>query len=308
VAFTGAAIFEESRQRLRIESAHAAALLEHLARMPEFQEDARAAEARLDLLRRSLRDSGGELELAPPAQRRSSAVLAQRRLEIRGADLELRYHADPARLAAFTRRALLIHSLHGLVALAALLLATEWVLRRNLILPLDALTHQVGLMRDGHGWAPRLPETDQELGGLANALRELGPSLERQVREWIEAERRSAVVLALGSVERRLRDVRGRVLDLLAELEGAGLLAPSDRERRIRSLARAVDGIPVLIEDEARRVLASPAEPPAELAALVGRRSHAVRATSHEREGRARGVSSVRHVDASATEHSAHEG
>ncbi len=261
VAFTAAAFIEETRQLLRIESAHAAALLEHLARMPEFREDAGVAQARLALLSGSLRDAGGTLELAAPAERSSWTVLAQRRLELRGADLELRYRADPARLARFARRALLIHSLHGLVALAALLLATEWVLRRNLLLPLHALTHQVGLMRDGRGWTPKLPQTDQELGELSEALLELGPGLERQVREWIEAERRSAVALSLGRVERGLREVRGRVLDLLAELEGAGLLAPRDRERRIRSLAREVDGIPAIIEDEARRVLAFPANP-----------------------------------------------
>jgi len=46
------------------------------------------------------------------------------------------------------------------------------------------------------------------------------------------------------------------VLDLLAELEGAGLVAPSDRERRIRSLVQELDRIPAVIDSEARHAFA----------------------------------------------------
>jgi hypothetical protein len=238
---------------LETEAVHASTLLEHLAHMPEFQEDAGEAAARLALLHGSLAAVGGRLELGAPDDGRAPSwtVLARRRLALRDADLELRYRADPARLERFTRRAVLIHSAHGLLALAALLLATEWILRRNLLAPLRALTHQVGLIRDGRGWTPRLPHTDEELRELSEALRGLGPGLERQVCEWIEAERRSAVALALMRTGHRLQETRGRVLDLLAELEGAWLVPPPDRERRLRSLVQEVDRIPAVIEDEA---------------------------------------------------------
>ena len=259
VAFTAAAILEERRQLLETEAVHASALLEHLAHMPEFQAGAVEASARLALLHGSLADAGARLELGAPGggeRDPSWKVLARRPLSLRDASLELRYRADPGRIESSTWRAIVIHSLHGLVALSALLLATEWVLRRNLLAPLRAITHQVGLIRDGRGWTTRLPQTDEELRDLSEALRALGPGLEQQVSGWIEAERRGAVALALMRTGRRLEETRGRVLDLLAELEGAWLVAPPDRERRIRSLVEEVDRIPDVIESEARRAFA----------------------------------------------------
>ena len=278
-AFTAAAILEERRRLLETEAVHASTLLGHLAHMPEFQGDAREAEARLTLLHGSLTAVGGRLELTAPGEDSSVAswtVLARRRLALRDADLELRYRADPARLRRVTRAAVVIHSVHGIVALAALLLATEWVLRRNLLAPLRALTHQVGLIRDGRGWAPQLPQTDQELRELSEALRGMGPGLEQQVREWIQAERRSAVALALMRTRRRLQETRGRVLALLAELEGAWVVAPPDRERRIRSLVREVDGITAVIDSEAQHAfaLAPPAAPRSDAVGSAGTGQH----------------------------------
>jgi len=262
VAFTTAAILEERRRLRETEAVHAATLLEHLARMPEFQGTARDAEARLAALSGSLTVVGGRLDLAPPAQDRGApprTVLARHRLSLRDTDLELRYHADPARLQRVTRDAVVIHSVHALVALAALLVAVEWILRRNLLAPLRALTHQLDLIRDGRGWVPQIPHTDEELRDLSEALRGMGSGLEHQVREWIEAERRSAVALALVRTRRRLQETRVRLLDLLAELQGVWVVAPPDRERRIRSLVQEVDGISGVIESEAERACAQSA-------------------------------------------------
>jgi hypothetical protein len=257
-AFTSAAIFEERRRLLETEAVHAATLLEHLAHMPEFQKDAPEAQARLASLHGSLAGVGGRLELGPPDEGESVAwtVLARRELSLRDARLELRYRADPARLSRVTRAAVLIHSVHGFVALAALLVAVEWILRRNLLAPLRSLTHQIGLIRDGRGWTVKPLETDQELRELSDALRGMGPGLEQQVHEWMEAERRSAVALALMRTGRRLQETRKRVLDLLAELEGAWVVAAPDRERRIRSLVREVDRIPAVIESETQHAFA----------------------------------------------------
>ena len=64
--FTAAGVLEERRQLLDAESAHAAALLEHLARMPEFQKRAADAKSFLNVLRGSLRPVGGSLDLVAP--------------------------------------------------------------------------------------------------------------------------------------------------------------------------------------------------------------------------------------------------
>jgi hypothetical protein len=253
-AFTGAGILEERRQLLETEAGHASALLEHLAHMPEFQGTAGDAARRLAMLHGSLGPVSGTLELAVPGSGEGQlpwTVLARRRLPLHDAELELRYRADPVRLSRLTRRAVLIHSVHGMVALAALLAGTEWILRRKLVAPLHAISHEVALMRDGRGWAPRLPGTDEELRELSEALRALGPGLEQQVHEWIEAERRGAVALALARTRRPLREARGRVLQLLAELEGAWVEPPLDRERRIRSLAEEIERIQEILEAEA---------------------------------------------------------
>ena len=71
------------------------------------------------------------------------------------------------------------------------------------------------------------------------------------MHEWIEAERRGAVALVLARTRRPLRDSRGRVLQLLAELEGAWVEPPLDRERRIRLLAEEIEKIPEIVEAEA---------------------------------------------------------
>ncbi len=253
-AFTAAGILEERRQLLETEAGHAAALLEHLVHMPEFQGTAGDAARRIALLRGSLSQVSGTLDLAMPGSgdgQPAWTVLARRGLALGGADLELRYLADPVRLGRLTRRSALIHSIHGLVALAALLAGIEWILRRKLVAPLHAMSHQVTLMRDGRGWAPRLPGTDEELRELSEALRGLGPGLEQQVREWIEAERRGAFALALARARRPLQMARGRVLQLLAEFEDARAEPPLDRERRMRSLSEEIERIPEAVEAEA---------------------------------------------------------
>lgn len=258
MAFTGAEILEQRRQLLATEAGHASALLEHLAQMPEFQATAGEAARRLALLQGSVSAADGGLELAAPgssvAQPRWS-VLARRRLALRDADLELRYRVDSARLGGLVRRSARIHAVYGLVALAALLAGTEWILRRKLMAPVRAMSHQVALMRDGRGWTPRLPGTDEELRELSEALLGLGPGLERQVHEWIEAERRGAVALALARTRLPLRRAHGRVLQLLAEFEDASAARPPGRERRRQAVAEEIERIPEILEAEALSAL-----------------------------------------------------
>jgi hypothetical protein len=259
VAFTAAAILEERRQVLDTEAAHASALLEHLAHMPEFQANTAEAAGRLALLHGSLNPVGGRLELAATGSGEaapSRTILARRPLGLADAAVELRYRADPDRLRRMTRRSVLIHSVYGVVALAALLAGTEWILRRNLMAPLRALVHEVGLMRDGRGWSPRVPKADEELRELSEALRGLGPGLERQVYEWIEAERRGAAALVCTRARQRLQEARTRVLDRLAQLEAEGIVPPPDGDERIRSLVEEIEKIPAILESEAVRAIA----------------------------------------------------
>lgn len=258
VTFTAAGIIEERRRLLQAESAHAAALIEHLARMPEFRGRTEQTGAPLRILQGASDTLGGSLELGAPASAPQSdaLVLARRRLDLEEGQLELRYRAEPGRLRAITRGAILIHSIHGLVALAALLMGTEWILRKSLVVPLGDLSHEVNLMRDGRGWHPRLPATDRELQELANAVAGLGPSLERQVHEWIEAEKRGAVALALVAVRTRLRHAVDRVLSLVTELQGETSAAVRDRDERFLSLAAEVRRLPELLAEDARALIA----------------------------------------------------
>lgn len=254
-AFTTAGILEERRQLLATEAGHASALLEHLTHMPEFQGTAAEAETRVALLRGSLGTIGARLEIAPPGSGdgpRPWAILARRRLALADSELELRYRVDPARIRDLTRRPALIHSLHGIVALAALVAGTEWILRRKLLVPLQAMSHQVELMREGHGWAPRLPGADEELRELSDALLGLGPGLERQVHEWIEAERRGAAALALAGVRRPLRQARDRARELLADLAAAGGASPNGPEPLVRELAEQIEAMTSAVDAAAR--------------------------------------------------------
>jgi hypothetical protein len=116
---------------------------------------------------------------------------------------------DPAHTRRAVWRAVAIHAAHALAALVALLGATEWILRRNLVVPLRALAHQIELIRDGRGWDPHLPPSDAEIGEVATSLERLGPSLERQVHEWIEAERRSAAASVLARLRSSLSQKAG---------------------------------------------------------------------------------------------------
>jgi hypothetical protein len=113
-AFTAAAILEERRRLLETEAVHASTLLEHLAHMPEFQRDAREAEARLTLLHGSLTAVGGRLDHGAGEDSGVAwwTVLARRQLALRDADLSCAT-ARSRPPAAWLCAAVVIHSVHG---------------------------------------------------------------------------------------------------------------------------------------------------------------------------------------------------
>lgn len=250
--FTAAGIVEERRQILRNEIDQARAFVEHVARMPEFGMQSTFGEAapHLASIRGLLRAGGADLEMAPRARKalRPSAastelttgVLAAREISIADGTFELVYRKDPERFRQIAARSVLIHVLHGILALATLLAGTEWILRRQLLAPLAKISHQVNHMRRGGGWLTILPRTDTELEGLAGAVKDLGPGLEGQVQEWIDAERRAAVALCLITVRSRIRAPILEVRAQAADLQARDLVLPEGK-KRLRALVAATD-------------------------------------------------------------------
>ncbi len=252
---TAASIVQEHRQLVQIETAHAGALLEHLAQMPEFQASFETAASRLEMMHGSLASVGAILELVPQKpvadDRDRHVLLASRELKLRDGDYDLRYLSDRGRQGAAVRRSVLIHMVHGFVALLGLLVGTEWILRRKLVAPVRALSHQVNRMREGGGWLPRVPVMDAELDGLAQALRRLGPGLERQALEWIEAERRSAVALALADLRKRIAEPRRRAFALISDLQARESLSSAGR-RKVRWLLAQLNGLSLALTETER--------------------------------------------------------
>lgn len=263
--FSATAVVEERSQVLRTETAYANALLTHLAQMPELQGDLGAAAAHLLPLRALLRTLGGDLELAPAGGTGEArgdrglavgwTVLAAHAVPRGDGPFELRYLNDRRRVRAATLRSAGIHLLHGGLALVALLFGIDWILRRRLLAPVRALSEQVHRMRAGGGWISSVPSTDAELEGLARAVGDLGPDLERQVREWIEAERRAGVALAIAGIRGRIREPHRRAVETVAELLDYGPLA-AEASGRLRSVLTDLERLPqALAEQESETVL-----------------------------------------------------
>lgn len=257
--FTGTGILMEREEIILTEGSHARALLGHLVTMPEFQSDLATANARLALMCGSLDAAGGRLEIVPQSAElteepprlasQGQIIVATRELQLRDGRFELRYRADTEHLWQATRRSALLHTIHGLIALGALLLGVGWIFRNNLEAPLSRMSHEVKLIGGGGGWRPMIPPADSELDDLATALKDLGPSLEEQVREWVAAERRSGVAMTLNHI---IDGVRYPLLDArlqVRELQTRGPSAP-EREGKLRLLLADVDAIAGVLQAE----------------------------------------------------------
>lgn len=248
-ASTAAGIFIERRRLLALQAADAGSLLSHLVQMPEFREDRATAVAQLEALSGALRAAGGQVTLAPAKAPRPEGVIAAHELVLGEGAFELRYRGESPQTRDAVRQSVLLHLLHGLLALAALLAGTEWILRRGLVGPLEHIAHQVGRMQKGGGWLPRLPPSVRELDDLEIALRRLGPALESQVQQWIEAERRAAAALALNRVRLRQREPCSRALLLITDLQARDLVVP-EAKPRLRALLTEIDRIPRIVAEE----------------------------------------------------------
>lgn len=239
VAFTALGIRDDRERMLALERSSAESLVQHLAAMPEFSDRLSEASARLDPMRPVLAATGAEIDLLPRSapERAGSTTLAVQPLSLAEGQYSLRYRVNPDRLAAWGRRAIVIHSLHGALALSLMLLGVAWILKRKLVEPVHAMSLQVRHMVRGAGWQPRMPATDAEVSELAAALRELGPAMEDQVSSWVEAERRAAVARSLASLRGRVLEHQRRALASLGDLEASGLVAPRGKARLRSAIA-----------------------------------------------------------------------
>jgi hypothetical protein len=255
--FTVLGIVSERREMLRTDTAQANVLLTHLARMPEFQSTRAAAGEHIGQLREALTPGGADLELVSvpteglPASRpaeKDRITLASRTLDLRDGTWELRYAVSPDRYREALRRSIAMHSIHALLALAVLIAGFEWILRRHLVRPLRAIAYQIHLMRRG-GWSPDLPAADRELDELERAVGTLGPVLEGQVHQWIEAERRVAMAEVIRSLWRSIEEPSRRVRALASDLQAQHLVAPGGA-RKLRGLLADLDRIQRAIDLE----------------------------------------------------------
>jgi hypothetical protein len=258
-AFTVAGILEDRRQLLRVESARASRLLEHLSRMPDQWRGNLQVDERMKALNQAIGPFGGDIEILPagvaagaPSPPPGQFILAQRALQLSEGDFLLRATARSEDFAALRRRSIRLHLLHGLFALAALMAGTEWILRRNLIVPLEKIVHQLKRMGSGGGWWPVVPPADAELEGLGSALQNLGPELAKQVGEWMRTERASAVALAFNKIQIGLQEPVREARVLASELEARDLMLPEGK-RKLRALLLDVERIVATLHEEERR-------------------------------------------------------
>ena len=249
VVFTAIDLVGERSAFLRAEKRHAVVVLTHLAAMAEAQ-PARAALARhVASLNVQLRSVGGDVELIPLplAVSQEARAVASRRLLLDGQPYEMRYRLREGTMRQAAINAIGLHLLHGLIAIAAIVAVTELLVRRRLIRPLALITHQLAHMRKGGGWIATLPAVDSELTPITEAISDLGPGLEQQVKEWVEAERRAGVALTLLRIENQTREPLHRAQSAVRDLEV--LHAASDDLEKIRSLRAEIDEVSAVVSD-----------------------------------------------------------
>ena len=246
---TATALFEERRMVLAVQSALGQSLVDHLSGMPELRSGLHHAESQVGHLEAFLGPAGIRLELVEAGVPPREGTVAAAPLPLPEGRFELRYRTDAPWLEALVRRAVLFHAAVGVAALALLLGGTRAIIRSRLSEPLRRISHQIRFMKSGGGWTPRLPAADEELRDLEAALLELGPGLQIQVQQWVEAERRAGAVGAISRLRSRLRDPQRRARASLGDLLARGLVAPDGRGRA-RDISRDLDSLSREIEAE----------------------------------------------------------
>ena len=243
-------VLDSRREQMATERTHAEALLDHLVQMSSFRAGIVPAQNELNAFTHYLRGAGVHVNLVPITSRARSAAdpaVAERLVNIAGSPYLLRYTVDAARLIPMLRRTAVTHLLYGLAAIAATLGIAEWMLRRHVLRPIGALELELQHVGEGRGWLTVVPAVDRELDGLTSSVRSLGPSLERQVWEWIETDRRSNAALVLARL-------RGRTASAFAQAAAAVRTlsaAESLHAEQIHELRVALASLEHTLADEA---------------------------------------------------------
>lgn len=247
-ALTTVTVAAEHQLVQALQAAAGESLVAHLAGMPEFRRTAAGARSHLSAMSSALTAAGATLELVPVTTAGGPDVLAQRTLELEDGRYVLQYRADPPWLERLTRRAVALHVLQGVIALALLLAGVDWITRRHLVAPLGRIAHQVRFMGSGGGWSPSLPGVDTELAGVEGALLALGPSLHGQVEQRLEGERRAAVAGALSRLRARMKEPHRSALALLGDLLARGHITPAGKSRA-RALVMDLEALTAVIAE-----------------------------------------------------------
>ena len=235
-AMTAVSVVDVRRQQIETERTHAVALLDHLAQMRALREGEVSARRELASFAHYLRGAGVRVELLvlpAPAVALSTTSIAERMVTVGESPFLLRYSVAKSRLASALWRSALLHVAYGVIAILATLAIAEWMLRRHVFSPLALVERQLNHVGTGHGWLTLIPETDRELEGLASSVRTLGPSLERQVWEWIETDRRANGILLISRVRGRAAGAVAAIRATADAMErGASPADLTDRLRR----------------------------------------------------------------------------
>jgi hypothetical protein len=222
VGVTILSVFDSRREQAATERTHAVALLDHLAQMTAFRVGEAPARRELETFSHYLRGAGIQVDMIPipsPGDRDVAAMaVAERLVTVGGAPFLLLYTVDEARSRIMVRRTIFVHLWYGLLAIGATLAIAEWMLRRYVLFPLGVVENQLHRVGAGHGWLTLVPEVDREFDSLATEVRALGPSLERQVWEWINADRRANVALILSLLRGRTAETFSRAAAALEDL------------------------------------------------------------------------------------------
>jgi len=242
-------IVQVQRELARRDAVYGAAVIDHLVAMQTPLSTSQEFREQIERLRPYLDRVGASVELVVDGE---EARAGDARLVLLDGEYSLRYVTRGDRTASLTREALLVHLVHGVITLVALLLVVEWGLRRRIFAPLDAMRRQLEHIRRG-GRVAGLPPVDHELDGLSSAVRGIGPAVERQVAEWIETDRRATVALMFARITHALMPSLRSALMLsekIATSDGLPLHARRDA-RAIRSDLETASDIFAWCEEDA---------------------------------------------------------
>ena len=200
VALTAASAVVARREVFRGEQLHAAALLDHLTGMSIQSED----QLRSEIAKMSsyLTGVGASIALVDSRDAINDGLAVERPLVVAGARRMLRYTVSNERVARLNHSIVWMHLMAGLLALAVMVIAVEWTLRRRLLAPIESFRKQLDSLA-AEGWSTPLPEVDTELADLRRSLSNVGPALTARTLEWFRDGQKHESAAAV----MRIRDI-----------------------------------------------------------------------------------------------------